>query len=150
MKKLTATMLLLVASLAVHSVAASNTAGAPRHANLTGAAEVPVPGDPDGKGFARITLNVGRMRVCWEITVTGVVPATAAHIHSAPAGIAGPVAVPLSPPTSGSSSGCRENVDRALVQAIIDSPANYYVNVHNAVFLEGALRGQLSNPGQAK
>jgi hypothetical protein len=57
--------------------------------------------------------------------------------------------VPLSPPTSGSSSGCTENVDPALIQAIIDSPERYYVNVHNAEFPGGAVRGQLSNRGQS-
>ena len=150
MKKLTAAFLLLVASLVVPSVAASDTSGAPRLANLTGAAEVPGPGDLDGSGSARITLNVGQMRVCWKIEVTGIATATAAHIHIAPAGVAGPIVVPLSPPTSGSSTGCRENVDPALVQAIIDFPEKYYVNVHNADFPAGALRGQLSNPGQAK
>ncbi|MBI2861424.1 MAG: CHRD domain-containing protein, partial [Chloroflexi bacterium] len=57
--------------------------------------------------------------------------------------------VPLSPPTTGSFSGCAEGVDPALIQAIITSPENYYVNVHNAEFPAGAVRGQLSNPGQS-
>jgi hypothetical protein len=53
------------------------------------------------------------------------------------------VVVPLAPPTGGSSSGCAE-VSRELALAILKSPSDYYVNVHNAEFPAGALRGQLS------
>lgn len=123
--------------------------GAPRVTSLSGAEEVPA-ADPDGSGFASIRLNVGQQRVCWELSVSDIAPATAAHIHVAPAGVNGPVVVPLSPPTSGFSSGCAEGVDPVLIQAIIDHPEQYYVNVHNAEFPGGAVRGQLSNRGQSK
>ena len=149
MKKIHTMILVSLAFLVVPSVAASDTAGAPRMTSLNGAEEVPGPGDPDGTGFAVIRLNVGRMRVCWDLTVTDIAPATAAHIHAAPAGVAGGIVVPLSPPTSGSSSGCRDGVDPVLIQAIIDHPDRYYVNVHNVDFPAGAVRGQLSNSGQA-
>ena len=47
-------------------------------------------GDPDGVGEAFITINLGRREVCWELSVSNVgLPATAAHIHQAPAGIRG-------------------------------------------------------------
>jgi hypothetical protein len=113
---------------------------------MSGAEEVP-PADPDGTGFARITLNVGQATVCWELTVANIQPAFAAHIHKAPAGVNGPVVVGLSPPTSGSSSGCT-TADPVLIQDIIDNPEQYYVNVHNSDFPGGAVRGQLSNRGQ--
>jgi CHRD domain len=51
--------------------------------------------------------------------------------------------VPLTPPTSGVSSGCT-SADPNLIKAIIQHPENYYVNVHTAEFPGGALRGQLS------
>ena len=51
--------------------------------------------------------------------------------------------VGLTPPSAGSSSGCVEDVDRTLIKDIIQNPDNYYVNVHNAAFGAGALRGQL-------
>jgi hypothetical protein len=35
-------------------------------------------------------------------------------------------------------------VDRAEAKEILKNPADYYVNVHNAEFPLGALRGQLS------
>ncbi|MBZ0299976.1 MAG: CHRD domain-containing protein [Anaerolineae bacterium] len=111
-------------------------------ATLTGPAEVP-PGDPDGSGTAVITLNQGRGEVCFELTVNHISPATAAHIHIAPAGVPGPVVVPLIAPTSGSSSGC-VSADPALIKAIRQHPDNYYVNVHNADYPPGAVRGQLS------
>jgi hypothetical protein len=120
--------------------------GAKRATTLSGAEEVP-PADPDGTGFALITLNVGQATVCWELTASNIAPAAAAHIHKAPAGVNGPIVVPLSPPTSGSSSDCG-SADVALIQDIIDNPEQYYVNVHNAEFPGGAVRGQLSNRGQ--
>ena len=124
--------------------------GAPRVATLSGSNEVPA-ADPDGSGSAEITLNVGQSTVCWDISVANItLPATASHIHRAPVGVNGPVVVPLSPPdATGHSSGCR-TADPALIQAIIDFPAAYYVNVHNADYPGGAVRGQLSNPGQGK
>ena len=110
---------------------------------LTGEQEVPVPGDPDGIGFATVTVNPGQGLVCYELSVSDIVPAAAAHIHEAPPGEAGPVVVTLEPPTNGSSDGCVE-VDRAEAKDILKNPADYYVNVHNAEYPAGALRGQLS------
>jgi len=150
MKKLYVILIVVLALLIVASVAAADDGGgAPRVTTLSGAEEVP-PADPDGAGFASITLNVGQQRVCWELSVSDIAPAFAAHIHVAPAGVNGPIVVPLSPPTTGTSSGCRENVNPVLIQAIIDHPEQYYVNVHNAPFPGGAVRGQLSNRGQSK
>jgi hypothetical protein len=34
---------------------------------LTGAEEVPGPGDPDGTGFAAVTVNPGQGLVCYEL-----------------------------------------------------------------------------------
>jgi hypothetical protein len=132
----------LVAALVVAATALAG--GAPASATMTGAVEVP-PGDPDGTGTASFTLNPGQGEICFELSVSGIDPATAAHIHRAPAGVAGPIVVPLAAPTSGSSSGC-VSTDRELVLAIIKDPGAYYVNVHNPAFPAGAVRGQLSRP----
>ncbi len=110
---------------------------------LTGDEEVPVLGDPDGMGFATVTVNPGQGVLCYELSVSGIAPATAAHLHEAPPGVAGPVVVGLQAPTDGSSSGCID-VGHALAKDILKNPADYYVNVHNAEFRGGALRGQLS------
>lgn len=133
----------LLLALAISVVALADEGGRPFVTTLTGAAEVPGPGDPDGSGTASIRLNHGQGEVCFELAVSGIAPATAAHIHVGPAGVAGPVVVGLSPPTSGTSSGCVA-ADADLIKAIIQSPQEYYVNVHNAEYPAGALRGQLS------
>ena len=111
--------------------------------NLTGAAEVPGPGDADGTGTAQITVNAGQKQVCYKLRVSNIAPATAAHIHEAAPTAAGPVVVTLGAPTSGTSSGC-VTVTRALALEILKRPADYYVNVHNAAFPGGAVRGQLA------
>ena len=110
---------------------------------LTGEQEVPVRGDRDGIGSATVTVNPGQGVLCYELSVSGIAPATDAHIHEAPVGVAGPVVVNLLPPTNGSSGGCVE-VGRAEAKDILKNPADYYVNVHNVKFPGGALRGQLS------
>jgi|SRR5215212_11199192 len=143
MKKVGSIILLIaLALIALSSVAMAN-GGRPLATTLTGAAEVPGPGDPDGTGTALLTLNPGQEEICYQLTVSNIAPATAAHIHVGGVGTPGPVVVPLAPPTGGSSSGCA-TVDRELVKAIIQDPENYYVNVHNATYPAGAIRGQLS------
>lgn len=118
--------------------------GRPLSTTLTGAQEVPGPGDPDGSGEVTLQLNPGLQQICFQLTVHDIAPATAAHIHEAPAGVAGPVVVPLTPPpTSGSSSNC-VSADREEILEIMAHPEEYYVNVHNATFPAGAIRGQLS------
>jgi hypothetical protein len=134
-------LMLLVAAVAVAGTA--HAQGRSLSTTLTGAAEVPGPGDPDGTGTAALTVNPGLGQICYALTVSGIAPATAAHIHLGAVGVAGPVVVPLAAPTGGSSSGCAE-APRELALAILKSPSDYYVNVHNAEFPAGAVRGQLS------
>ncbi len=122
----------------------AQTGGRKLQTNLTGAAEVPGPGDPDGTGTAQITVNAGQNQVCYKLSVSAIAPATAAHIHEAPPTAAGPVVVTLGTPNAtGMSSGC-VTVARALAREILQRPADYYVNVHNAEFPAGAVRGQLA------
>jgi hypothetical protein len=130
--------------LACVSSASAEPSGVPFTVELTGAAEVnaqgePNQGDPDGSGTATLTINPGLGQLCWTIEVAGVDPITAAHIHVAPATAPGPVVVPLNPYTGGCT-----NIDLELALAIITDPGSYYVNVHNATYPAGALRGQLS------
>ena len=113
---------------------------------MTGAAEAPGPGDPDGRGTALIKIAPEAGLVCWTLKVVNIkLPATAAHIHIAPAGSPGPVVVPLSAPgADGKATGCA-SASKDLLKAIVANPAAYYVNVHNVDFPGGAVRGQLGN-----
>ena len=132
------------AVLAVTSLQAKNPedGGRKLSTTLTGAAEVPGPGDPDGRGTASLTVNSGQGSICYELTVTGIDPATLAHIHKGAPDVAGPVVVTLEPPTDGDSKACAE-VAKDIALAILKTPSDYYVNVHNAAFPSGAVRGQL-------
>ena len=130
------------ASIALATSAVAGPGGRPLDAVLTGAAEVPGPGDADGMGTASLRVNPGTGQICYTLTVAGIDPATAAHIHVAPAGVAGPVVVPLTAPTNGSSTACTD-VDRELARDIVRDPESYYVNVHNPAHPAGAVRGQL-------
>ena len=122
------------ATIALISVASASGAllkdGNSLHATLRGKVEVPK-GDPDGRGNAE---------VCWEIKAFKVASLVAAHIHKGRAGVAGPVVVPFG--KTFKSKGCVK-APLAVAAAIQRSPSAYYVNVHNAKYPAGALRGQL-------
>ena len=137
--------LCLTLAIAVSAFAAPGDA-LRRTTTLWGANEVPGPGDPDGSGEATIKINMSRHTLCYKLVVRGIAPATAAHIHVGDTTVAGPVVVPLGAPTDGRSSGCIQNMDPTLLRAILRSPRDYYVNVHNADYPAGALRGQLHHP----
>jgi hypothetical protein len=110
-------------------------------ATLTGAEEVPGPGDPDGKGTATITVKDTENQVCYELTYEGIGKPTAAHIHTGAKGVAGPPAVTLD--ISKGDNGCA-SADPKTVAAIRDDPGNHYVNIHTDEFKKGAIRGQLT------
>jgi hypothetical protein len=147
-----------VAGLAVIAAVSTSTSaqfgsGRRLSADMNGAAEVPGPGDPDGTGRFEMRINASRRQICYEMTVAKITPATDAFIQNAPAGAAGPVVVQLVPPgpevvlstgevIGGTVSTC-VLVDTEVAQDIIKHPADYYVNVLNAGFLDGAVRGQL-------
>lgn len=124
---------LVVATSAVAAAQKSSSL----HATLTGKAETPK-GDPDGRGTAEIKVT-GR-RVCWEIKVSRVQTIMAAHIHKGRPGVAGPVVVPFGKVFK--AKGCTTTT-AAIAAAIQRTPSAYYVNVHNAKYPAGALRGQL-------
>lgn len=120
--------------------------------DLTGEAEVtsagvPNQGDLTATGSARVIVNPGQSRVCWEITTgddftAGTTLIVGAHIHVGASTTTGPVVVPLTATIDGTSTGCA-NVTRELADAIRKTPENYYVNVHTNLFPAGAIRGQL-------
>lgn len=141
----------LLSALALILVVASPVVagGRPLVATLTPGAE-PGGGDPNpaaGGSFAS-TLNPGHNEFCYWLSWSNLsANVAAAHIHVAPAGVNGPVVIPLTttPTTSGNSSDCVA-IDDALAKAIVQNPSGYYVNVHTSVNPGGAVRGQLEPP----
>ena len=130
-------LIALVALVVAAGAAGAVQKGGSLHATLTGKTEVPK-GDPDGKGTAEIKFTGAK--VCWEITTSKVGTIVAAHIHKGGPGVAGPVVVPFG--KTFKPKGCFTST-AALVAAIQKNPGGYYVNVHNAKYPGGALRGQL-------
>ena len=109
---------------------------------MDGKQEVPGPGDTDGRGKAKLTMNHDKGEICWDISVSKIQAPTMAHIHMGTAGQAGDVKIPLEKAANGSWKGCK-TVEKAVMEEIMQNPSNFYVNVHNAEFPNGALRGQL-------
>jgi CHRD domain len=104
---------------------------------LTGANEVPGPGDPDGSGHATFTIDTILLTVTWDVTVENIDPMIAAHIHPGAAGVAGDPLIDLS---SGLTGGPLQSDELAQV---IANPGAFYYNVHTDPFQPGAIRGQL-------
>ena len=106
-------------------------------AELSGANE-PGGGDNDGEGHFRGQIDANRGSLCYSLSASEIAPATMAHIHSGAAGANGPPVATLKP-------GLNQCIDVAkdVLRAIVDAPGDHYVNVHNADFPAGAVRGQL-------
>ena len=111
---------------------------------LRGSEEVPGPGDPNGSGFAVITIS--GTTIDYSLLVNGLTTPTAAHIHSGVFGVAGPIVVPLNPTFgAGCATGSITGVSSTLIDQILANPSAFYVNVHSTEFPDGAIRGQLGN-----
>lgn len=109
---------------------------------MTGAAETP-PGAPGGSAKAVVTLSSKQGKVCWTFaSLTGFTDPMAAHIHAAPAGKAGNIALPLSTTPPFKTKGCVP-ASATLISAVAANPSGYYVNIHSKQYPNGAVRAQL-------
>lgn len=106
---------------------------------LTGAAEVPGPGDTDGTGLAVITIDGTTIR--YNVWTQNIGAAIAAHIHTGAAGVDGPPLVTLDHNTLANGTVA---VTAGVADQIKANPAGFYVNVHTGEFPNGAVRGQLT------
>jgi hypothetical protein len=130
-------------------------------ADLLGTNEVPV-ADLDGRGKASVRIDVAGGEVCFDVSFKDGGTANRGHIHEQVAGMNGPIVVPFFdiqavPAQSGDPrhdllernnglTGCVA-ADPALLQRILDNPSGFYVNLHNARFPGGFVRGQLQAGG---
>ena len=109
-------------------------------------------GDPDGSGVAVLRVNLDKSQVCYQIVVRHigepVEPAPgigSAHIHTT---LTGGVFINLLTNfrTTGAdvyiATGCVSATQEQL-QAILNNPSQYYVNVHTVAFPGGAIQGSL-------
>ncbi len=135
------------------SLAASRAAQTPLVTRMTGANEVPTPGDSDGFGGAAITFDLsvpGSESVCWDLSYGNLTGSPLlAHIHGpAAAGATASPVIGFTTATLGATSatGCRAlTAPEATIAAdVVANPTNYYVNVHTSDFPNGAIRGQLA------
>jgi hypothetical protein len=106
------------------------------------------PADTNGQGVASVMLGATG-QLCFSILARGINTPIAAHVHRGKAGVAGPIVLPLTTPTTAgipgsfASTGCLDGQNAGLLDQIRSNPQNFYVNVHSGQFQDGAIRGQL-------
>ena len=134
-------------------------------AQLSPANEVPAIGNAEstGRGAVQITFNVtrdaanaitaGTVNFHFQLNgFPGTTAVIAAHIHSAAAGVNGPVVVNTGVTAGavtttdgvGTFTASGITVSPATIQAIVNNPAAFYFNVHSVQNPGGFTRGQLS------
>lgn len=114
-------------------------------AALNAAQEVPTPtGDVSGARGAftgTVTRSGADAVLSWRLEFSGLTgPAGAAHVHLAPAGQPGGVAVPLCGPCQSPATGTA-NLSPSVLAALESGGA--YANVHTAANGPGEIRGQI-------
>lgn len=110
-------------------------------ATLSGSNETPANASTatgGGTFFLSPTTLTTTLKLAHVITYSTTLTPTMAHLHKAPPGVAGPIAVPLpvSRPISGTLTLTQAQA-ADLIQGL------YYVNIHSATFTQGEIRGQI-------
>ena len=115
--------------------------------SISGDQEVPGPGDEDGQASGTLSIDDTTNLISWSFTYSNIANPAAMHIHTGAAGEGGGVLVPLNVEMGGEAGTLAGSTtgDAANVMAILASPSDYYVNIHNGDFRSGAIRGQLGN-----
>lgn len=123
---------------------------------LTGGAEVPGPGDPEGTGTLELQFSAAG-EVCINGELDGIDEITALHLHSGTADEASEEADvtidlgsqpgdddPLAPFPLNYCVTADPAAIEDLISELAEDPGDYLVNVHTAEYPDGAARGQLS------
>ena len=113
-------------------------------AMLSGSQEA-TPNLSTGMGSVMGTYDETSGGLTWTLNWSDLmVPATAAHFHIAPPGVAGPVTVTI-PSVAGSMSGTvSSSTTITALQAASLLAGNWYVNIHSSQFPAGEIRGQVA------
>lgn len=112
-------------------------------ANLDGLQEVPPNASP---AFGTVTGTFDDVTMTLTIDTTAfdlLAPSTAAHIHRAALGVAGPVVFPLTGQTGATTYVSHDVFVLTAAQETDLLGGLNYVNVHTTVFPAGEIRGQL-------
>lgn len=136
---------LLAGNLYVNVHSAANPGGEIRaqigrqvwFARLTGAQENP-PVTTQASGVGRFTFNPETRELSGTVTTTGLA-GTAAHVHTGPIGVNGPVTIPM----TGGPTWTLPATILTEVQAADLRAGLLYANVHSAANPGGEIRGQL-------
>lgn len=112
-----------------------------------------IAGDPNGRGEAYVFgVDGDDATLCYVLVVDKIDTATAAHIHEGAEGTNGPVVASLAAPGDDDAADCLTEGETGkfptgesgIVQRILENPEDFYINVHNATYPGGAIRGQLA------
>lgn len=123
---------------AVLPLAGAEAATVKLGATLTGPNE-PAGGDADGTGTFAVEVDADAGDFCYTITSAKIAAPTMAHVHAGAAGANGAPVITIDPKGNDECVA----VEPDVLKPIVAAPENYYVNVHNAEFPGGAIRGQL-------
>jgi hypothetical protein len=150
--KLAAVAALAVAVAAIPLTSSAFASGGKEtklEAHLRGFKEIPGPGDPDGRGTAKVRIDAKAGKACLKASWDNIATPTLGHIHVGERDTFGDVVVDffsaVTPDELEEDNRIRVCVpaDTALLSQIAKRPAGYYVNIHNPRFPGGAIRGQL-------
>lgn len=130
----------------------------------TGATSSAMVGDPDGRATIYVFgIDGDPLTLCYTIVDVKRIGeidmppgnGRAAHIHEGERGTNGGVVANLAWPQNGQAGDCLTEGEAGkfptgefgIVQRILNNPSRFYVNIHNAEYPAGAVRGQLRAQG---
>ena len=116
-------------------------------ATLTGAQEAPTPNASTATGSGTVVLNAAQTQITVDESWTGLsAPASASHIHGPAApGVNASVLFPFSGVPAATSGSIPEQVFAITPSQVIQLENGlFYLNVHDANFPGGEIRGQLT------
>ena len=145
------------ATALIGSASASNHNPKAKYQIALNGAKEPGGGDPDGIGTSKVVVKGKTNEVCVSTkkVLNVALPSTGHHIHFGDSVTNGPIVVPLAvvtappakpgkPQKAGKSAKLCGTASSAQILSMINTPSQWYVNVHSSEFPGGAIRSQLS------